>query len=424
MRHLPIITFLLVSIVLTPLVVAQTPAAPGVTPDSFLYNLDVALDQIKLLLTFDNVAKARVGLEIARERLGEVREMALKNKLEAMQRAQSEHRNSLERVRTAVSVLSRTNSTQEIVDEVKIERESEEHEDEVETVSQEVEVKVKVRGNITAEQQALIDSVLSKLQNFTGDVKVEIKAKKGATKIKIKQETGKADEEIEEEVNRIEIKERLTEIRERKAVERIEDAKEEISEVQETIDKLQQRNFTIPKAVDKLFEQANEKIANAEAALNETKFGEAFGQATAAKNLAKNAERLLERLLEAKEEKEVEIEAEVEKGIAKVKVEIGDRKLKFRVPTADRNKIISEIVSRTGLSKEEVEKILKIEVEDKEEGEERKVERKEVRERKESSGKIEREEKSESSGENKSRKSGSENSRGSKSGSSGKEDND
>ena len=47
----------------------------GVTPDSFLWGLDKALDQLTILLTFDEGKKARKGLEIAQERLLEVKEM-------------------------------------------------------------------------------------------------------------------------------------------------------------------------------------------------------------------------------------------------------------------------------------------------------------------------------------------------------------
>lgn len=62
------VTFLL----LTSSVFAQEVSA-GITPDSWLYGLDVAIDQITLLLNFDNGDKARKGLEIARERLLEVK---------------------------------------------------------------------------------------------------------------------------------------------------------------------------------------------------------------------------------------------------------------------------------------------------------------------------------------------------------------
>ena len=360
------VVFLAFLVSLSPFAVAQADTVPaGTTPDSFLYGLDVALDQIKLLLTFDNAEQARVGLSIARERLSEVREMALQNKVEAMKRGQAEHRNSLAAVRASVSDLSRINSTQEITEEIEIEKELEEHDEEVETVSQEIEVKIKIRGNITVEQQALIDSVLSRLQNVTGEVKVDIKAKKGLTKIKIKQETGEDDEEIDREIRRIEHKKGLTELRLRKVVERMEDARNAIGEAEEKLILAQQGNLTVPSSVESLLEQANRRFSSAEQALNETNLGEAFGQATAAERLAGNAERQLERLLEGDEdEQEVEIEAELKEDGARVEVKVRDRKLRIMIPTTDRNEIISHIADKTGLSKNEVERLLKIQIED------------------------------------------------------------
>ncbi|MEK6949821.1 MAG: DUF5667 domain-containing protein, partial [Nanoarchaeota archaeon] len=64
---------ILVALLLLPIAYAQQPAQDaGITPDSFLWGLDKALDQLALLLTFDEGEKAKKGLEIARERLLEV----------------------------------------------------------------------------------------------------------------------------------------------------------------------------------------------------------------------------------------------------------------------------------------------------------------------------------------------------------------
>ena len=144
----------------------------GTTPDSFLYGLDLAIDNIRYLLTFDNTAKAKVGLEVARERLLEVREMVLENKIEASKKAQSEHVKTLEKVKASVTALSRDNSTEELEQEIELERELEEHEEEVETVSEELKIKIEIKGEITPEQQALIDSVLNLMKNKTGEVKI------------------------------------------------------------------------------------------------------------------------------------------------------------------------------------------------------------------------------------------------------------
>lgn len=269
----------------------------GTTPDSFLYGLDVAIDQIRYLLTFDNKAKAMFGLEIARERLLEVREMILENKTDAAQRAQNEHGKSLERVKNSIAVLARSNSTQQIAEEIEIEKELEEHESEVKAVNEELKVKIKVKGEITPEQQSLIDSVLSLMENKTGEVKIKIENKKGETKIKIKIETGKSDEEIEDEIKELEEEIGLSDIKREKAEEQIEDALEELNE---TKARLLEVNATAANltAVNELISLAEEKLAQSQSALNETKSGEAFGQSTAAEQLAKNANKILENIME------------------------------------------------------------------------------------------------------------------------------
>lgn len=349
----------------------------GVTPDNPLYGIDLALDRIRLLLTFEQKSKARVGLEVARERLLEAREMIIQNKIEAARTAQNEQISSLSEVESSIAALRRDNSTEEIEDVIEIEREIEEHEDEIETVEDELQVKIRIRGNVTVEQQALIDSILSQMQNKTGEVKIRIDNKKGETKIKIKVETGKDDDEIEELEKRIEVREGLFDLRSEKALEQIEDAEKKINEVKDKLTRVNASQVNVT-AVNNLILQAEDHLKKAETAFNETKFGEAFGQANSAERLARNAKRILERLAE-EEEDELEIEAEIEEGVTKVKVEINDEESKFFLKTTNRDEIISEIVARFGLSREEVEKVLKIEVE---ESKSRVVERlrKEVRE--------------------------------------------
>lgn len=120
-------------------------------------------------------------------------------------------------------------------------------------------------------------------------------------------------------------------------------------------------------AVNELISQAEQKLAQAQDAFNETKFGEAFGLANVAEQLAKNAEKILERFLEKEEEKEREIEVEVEDGIAKIKVKVGDLKLRYRLNTTNREEIVADISSKTGLPPDEISTIMEFEVEEAEE---------------------------------------------------------
>ncbi|MBI4143420.1 hypothetical protein HY487_00885 [Candidatus Woesearchaeota archaeon] len=182
----------------------QSSENPGITPDSFMWGLDNAMDRLSLLLTFDEGDKAKKGIEIARERLLEVKAMVEENKLQAAAKAKDEHGRLLINVKESIRLLEKDNSTEEIEDELEIEKELEEHEDDVDKLDAELKVKIKIEGAITEEQKALINSILHSLKGQTGEVEIEIKNKKDKTKIKIKQETSKTEKEIEDEVEELE----------------------------------------------------------------------------------------------------------------------------------------------------------------------------------------------------------------------------
>ncbi len=338
-------------------VFAKETTSAGVTPDNFLYGLDVAIDQLRLLLTFDNTAKAKLGLEIAGERLLEVREMVVQNKIEAATRAQQEHLNTLDVTKSSAAAIAKANATEEAVDVVEVEKQIEEHEDEVRQVGNELRVKIEIRGAIGEEQRKLIDSTLSQMENKTGEVKIRIDAKKNETKVRIRQMTGLNETEAEREIKRIEIHERVFELKSKKALEQIEDATAEINAVKEKLAGLNATQFNFS-AINILLTRAEQHLNNSQTTFDETKFGESFGQATSAENLAKNAKRLLEKLLEKEEKREIRVE--IAEGIARVKVKAEDQELKLRLNTTDRNSIISAIAEKTGLTPAEVERILEI----------------------------------------------------------------
>ncbi len=343
----------------------EEPVDPGVTPDSFLWGLDKAIDQLNLVLTFSPAEKAKKGIEIARERLEEVKVMVEANKLEAAEKGKEEHIKILSKVKGSISGIEEENSVEQIEKEIEIERELEEHEDEVEEVSNSLKIKIEVKGNLNEQQKALFNSILNTLENKTGELKIEIKNKKDKTKIKIKTETGKSEKEVEEEIEDIEEKIGLTNIKKEKAEEEIEDAKESLEELEKELQEHKlEGHIANETPITILIDNAKEKISKAEEALQSNGFGEAFGQANAAKQIIENAERILDKTVEKFEEgeeehemKEREIEVEIEDGEAEIKIKIGDSKLKFTMQTTDKNSIIQEISARIGLNIEEVAKL-------------------------------------------------------------------
>ncbi len=360
-----LVTLILLTIFMLPLSSSKTTEDPGVTPDSFLWGLDKALDQLNLLLTFNEGEKATKGLEIARERLLEVKAMIEENKLEAAEKGKDAHGKTLVKVKESIASLEEDDSIQEIEKIVEIEKELEEHEEEIEQKSGELKIKIEIKGQISQEQKDLINSILSSLENKTGEVEIEIENKKNKTKIKIKQETGKSEEEIEEEIEEIEEEKGLTAIKKERATEQIEDAREEIVEaVEEKLSK-QENKFPGINAAENLISEAKSKLETAEEAFRDEDYGKAFGQANAAESLAKNAQRILED--EDMEEEGLEIEVEIKDEKAEIEVESGEEEWEFELATTNLDNIINEISARTGLSVEEINGVIKVEIEDEEE---------------------------------------------------------
>lgn len=359
---------------------------PGITPDSILWGLDKAIEQFTLALTFDNIKKAKLHVKFANERLQEVKLMIEQNKLEAAEKAKNSHGRSMRRARLKVEALENEDSLEEIEEVVEIEKELENHDDEIDQVFDGLKVKIKIRGELTQEQKDLIDSFLESFKGQTGELEIEIKNKKNKIKIKIKQKTGKSDEEIETEIEGIEEGKGLR--KEQRASERIEDAEKRINKLKEKIGAPTTTNdtptndtgtngtdtndtmpepTTTPPVVSRLLERAESKLQNAKQAFDEGVFGRAFGQANAAERLARNALRRLERRADRDDEDdedEREIEVKIKDGKAEIKIEVGDEKLEFELETTDLEAIIDEISARTGLTAEEINAILKLEVED------------------------------------------------------------
>lgn len=68
----------------------------GITPDSPFYGIDVAMDNIGLMFTFNKEKRAEKKLQIADERLKEAEMMAAANNIEAMEKARMNHENMIQ----------------------------------------------------------------------------------------------------------------------------------------------------------------------------------------------------------------------------------------------------------------------------------------------------------------------------------------
>jgi hypothetical protein len=93
---------------LLPITTAQEEDLPpaGITPDSPLYGLDKAIERIGLALTFNKAEKVEKRLQIASERLGELKEMTIKGKTEYSDNLADEYINNIREANEIAAVVS------------------------------------------------------------------------------------------------------------------------------------------------------------------------------------------------------------------------------------------------------------------------------------------------------------------------------
>jgi hypothetical protein len=255
---------------------------PGTTPDSFWYFIDVILDNLALALTFDTDDKITKEFEIAEERLSEILAMAEIGDFDAMVKAEEEHGKMLGKIKVNLVEIENGDSEEELEKEIKIEAKIKDHSKKVEDLKDDLRISIQIKGDLTAEQQALIDSVLADLEGQTDEIEVEIKNEKNKTKIKIEIETGKSGDEVE-----IELEDELgiTEDEREDALEEIQDAEEEITKADEDIVDAKEDGKETALSEETL-QDAREKLNQAKEAFDEGNFEEAESLADESKDLA------------------------------------------------------------------------------------------------------------------------------------------
>ncbi len=394
-------------LMLLPLVFAQESVTedPGVTPDSFLWGVDRALEQISLLLAANPEAKAVKGLEIAQERLLEVKAMAEERNLPALEKAQKAHHKVLLRVKENVQLLDDEDPEALLEKELELDKKLLAHQEQVAEVEAKLKVKIKVEGALSAEQQAKLDEFLASLGESAEEVEVEIKNKKDKTKIRIKEKTGKSEEEIEDEVEKLEREKGLLEEKIKVRAETFEgksSVKVELKFDTSTTDKeallaeIAEKfslDADLAASLLKVEEEEDQEEAEAEERLRvKVKIDEQGSDVTVklrfsvdSADTAEIVNAIVEKTQltaqqvegvwkvkeeKPEEEKELEIEVEIEEGEAEVKVKTDGSEMEFVLQETDREKMVQEIAVRLGISVDEVLKYVSFEEEneDKDDG--------------------------------------------------------
>lgn len=232
----------------------------GVMPDSILYGIDTAIDNIRYAMTFNETQKAQIGLQIAEKRLLQVRDMILQNKTKESEAAEKEHDNILGWMKHDITKVD--NYTADKI--IQYQKKATEIRD---------NLTITIRGHLTSEQQRVIDTLIASMENQTAEIK--IKAQKHGLDINVNQPRFLGppvrENETDDERDNRGHDDNKTRGNDQAA------ATAMIAKAQATIAGC---------TTNPLLRNAQKHLEEAREAFAEGKYGEAFGQATAAYNNA------------------------------------------------------------------------------------------------------------------------------------------
>ena len=235
----------------------------GMTPDSPFYGLDVAMDNLGLMFTFNEAKKAEKKLEIANERLKEAKMMAVANNLEAMEKAKIRHDAILLSAEEDIEAMN-GNETQALMNNMRIKSMLNIHNQEVADVEQ--ELTLRVRGRLTVEEQGKLDSFIESMKGSSSSVEVKVQNKEEKIKAVVKRTRNLSDEEVDaefENMDRAAVREHL----EDRADDFIDQAEDAIGRAEDLIEKKAEAGLNVTYANEQL-EYAKVILSEAETALD------------------------------------------------------------------------------------------------------------------------------------------------------------
>lgn len=225
----------------------------GFTPDSFLWGLDVALDNIFLALTFDPTARAEAGLRVAEERLLEAKTMALQGKSEEAKAAIQEHTNIMRGVEDSISqipVASPEQAKNALKKTIEIKNKLEDLELKADIVIDKVKESLLLK---TPEQARVpLQNAFAKVKENISRANTNLDTKRDNSKASFRALLGKTEQEAEAEEKELEEEVGLTEARKNRVKTRVNRTKEILS-----------------RALERLREEAPDKVKEIQARISE-----------------------------------------------------------------------------------------------------------------------------------------------------------
>lgn len=261
---------------------AEDLSAAGVTPDSPFYGLDVAMDNIGLMFTFNKAKKAEKKLIIADERLREAKMMAIHNKLTAMEKAKKQHDGMLLSVEEDIDAMDAGNEEENLKNNLNLRARLEMHKEEISDVEQ--ELTLRIRDGLTDEQKGKLDSFLGSMKGSSNSVDVKIQNKEEKIKAVMKKMRNMSDADVENKMNAFD-REIVEEHFLNKTGNMIENAEKTIDCAESLIDKKEESGKNVTYAREQL-DVAKDLLAEANSAFDANEIKNAMGLVFKAKRVA------------------------------------------------------------------------------------------------------------------------------------------
>lgn len=144
-----------------------------IQPDSPLWGLDVAIDQLMMILADPTTGERQIlGLEIANERLHELKISIQENRLNDANEVRIEHEGVLVEIEKSLSQINVGDSNVEFKIKIELSERLDSHQDKIKEIEQEIEVEIK--GTVTQEHLDFVNRVFDILGNKAEEVEIEI----------------------------------------------------------------------------------------------------------------------------------------------------------------------------------------------------------------------------------------------------------
>jgi len=247
----------------------------GKLPDESGYGLKIALEKIKLALTFKRERRAELELKLANKRLEEAKLMAEKNELKGLMRAREEHKKLVQKIKKDLK--NSGEDEKDLEKQNEIEDNLNEQENKIDTIENSILIRAK---GLNEDQKKELIELVNGFKSETSDVKIKINEDKEEliTRLKAK---GITEEQIKEK------EERLGKNIERFANHQIQQSEKMLNLANELINKAQnEKNITIKQETLDLKKKAQEKLDEAKKTLTEKKYKESVLIARESKKLS------------------------------------------------------------------------------------------------------------------------------------------